>query len=278
MDKVKIKVGISFVFLIIICLLCGQFLLLINYTLALILHEMAHFYLARSKGYRVNRIKLDMLGMKLNISENIDKNDHFWIALAGPMINFALCIICAGMWWIVPESFYFTSVFFQANLMLAIFNIIPIEPLDGGTMFKCILAKANKKVANTVSKILNIIFIVGFLALFFVSFDSEPNLILLLFAIFFTTNLIKSKKESQYDLYYKFLLKRNTPISKVNLLKVSAETTLFECFKQIKNNCYTVFYYSANPPHYISETDLQLLLTKYGASMKIKDVFDNIKK
>jgi len=274
MSKVKFRVGIPYIVLVICCILYGQFLLIFNYTLALLLHEMAHYYLARSKGYRVNNIKLDLLGMKLSISQNIDKNDHFWIALAGPLLNFILCVLCFALWWLWPESYCFTENFFQANFILAIFNLMPIEPLDGGTMLNSLLSKGSKKLSLLISKILDIAFIVIFLILFIISFDTEPNLILLLFSIFFAVNLKKSKKQSEYDLYYNTLFKRNKPIEKVNLLKVSANTTLFECFKNIKQNNYTVFYYPANKPYYITETDLQMIMTRYDLQTKIEEVYN----
>ena len=275
MSKPKIKIGISYLVLVIVCLLCSQFLLLINYTLALLLHELAHYYIAKSKGYKVGHLKLDLLGMKLKISDNIDKNDHFWIAFAGPIVNFILCILCTALWWIIPESFYFSSAFFQANLILALFNILPIEPLDGGVMLNCLLNKANKKVSKVISKIVNILFIIVFVLLFFISLDNEPNLILLMFAIFFVVNLIKNNKKQEYENYTKFLLKKNLPISKVNLVKISSTTTLFDCFKQIKSNQYTVFYYETKKCH-ITENDLQLLLTKYDLQTKIIDLIDKI--
>ena len=275
MSKVKFKIGISYIILVICCILYNQFLLIFNYTLALIFHEMAHYYTAKSKGYKVNNIKLDLLGMRLCISQNIDKNDHFWIALAGPLINFVICILCFALWWLWPESYYFTENFFQANFILAIFNLMPVEPLDGGAMLKSLLSKGNHKIASIISKVVDTIFIVVFVILFFISCDTEPNLILLLFAMFFAANLIKSKKQSEYDLYYKMLFKRNKPIEKVNLLKVGADTTLFECFKQIKETNYTVFYYQSNKPYYMTETELQLLLTKHGLQTKVKEVVNN---
>lgn len=274
MTKTKFKIGISYILLVIAGLICNQVLLIINYTVALFVHEMAHCYVARNKGYRVNNIKIDLLGMRLNISQNINKNDKFWIALAGPLANFILCIICTASWWIVPQSIYITSTFFQANLLLAIFNILPIEPLDGGIMLKTLLSKTNDKISNIISKIISIVFIVLFVILFFLSCENEPNLILLLFAIFFVINLLKSKKTDEYDRYYKLLLKKHSPISKVNLLKISSEATLLDCFKQLKENNYTIFYYPNLKPYYITESELQLLITKFDINSNIQDVLN----
>lgn len=272
MGKVKFKVGISYFVMIIFCLLFGQFLLLINYTVALLIHEMAHYWETKKRGYRVNYIKLDMLGMKLNISENIEKNDHFWIALAGPAINFCLCILCCALWWIAPESYYYTSNFFNANLMLATFNMLPIEPLDGGVIVKCLLTNLKRKKQERISKVCNITIILVFILLFILSFKAEPNYIFVVFSIFFLMNLISKKKKDNVDLCYKMLFKKNKPIEKVNLYKISGETTLLDCFKNLKQNNYSVFYYQSEKPYYITEIELQILITKYALSTQIKEI------
>lgn len=274
MKNAKFKIGVSYLLLLVVCLICGKFVLLINYTLTLFLHEMAHYYVAKSKGYKVNSIKLDLLGMKLNISQNIDKNDQFWIAIAGPMLNFFLCLICCAFWWIIPESYYFTSDLFSANLTLALFNILPIEPLDGGVMLNSLLSKVNSKVARLISKILNICFIALFSVLFIASFDTGINLFYAMFAIFFAINLAKTKSQNEYDLYYKLLMKKNSPITKVNLLKVEPTTNLFDCFKMIKPNVYTVFYYPYHQPKYFTELEIQTLMTKYDIKTTIKEICD----
>lgn len=274
MSKPKIKIGISYLLLLVCCLFYGQILLIINYTLALIFHELGHMWVAKSKGYNATNMKLDLLGMKLNIKQTIDKNDRFLIALAGPVVNFIFCILCFALWWLVPESYYFSYNFFQANWTVAIFNLMPAEPLDGGVMLNSLISFKSGKFASIISKILNITFIILFSILFILSFDSQPNLILLLFAIFFVVNLIKQKNQSNYDACYKTLFKRSAPITKVQLLKVNKGTTLFECFKYIKQSNYIVFYYPEKPPYYITEVELQNLLLKYDLNTKIEDAFN----
>lgn len=70
------------------------------------------------------------------------RSDMFWIALAGPLSNMLLAVIGAMAVTLVAAQMRMSDVqkplamllsqFILTNLFLAVFNLIPIHPLDGG--------------------------------------------------------------------------------------------------------------------------------------------------
>ena len=75
------------------------------------------------------------------------KTGMMWVALAGPATNFALAFIAAllahAAGWVESEwLFRFLGLSIVANLVLGLFNLIPVPPLDGGRILVGILPMA----------------------------------------------------------------------------------------------------------------------------------------
>ena len=270
MQNTKVKVSVSFILLAILFLISQQFLLFINYILALTFHEMAHIYVAKTQGYNTNTIKFDMLGASIKLDNKIQKDDLFSIAFAGPAINFIICIICTSLWWIVPEMYVFTADFFRCNLILASFNMLPVEPLDGSKMLDSIISKRNQKISKIVSISINIFAVVLFAILFIISCFNALNLTYLLFAIFFASNFLPKRKVN-FDVYYKLFFKKTKQIEKINFLHIQPNCTLIEMLKQTKEGYYTIFYLELNNPVYITEKEFQTMITKNALNDTIKE-------
>lgn len=130
MRKISKKIRFNWLFLLLIIgiLLFDNFKNFIIYFLVVGLHELAHFIVAKKLGYKLNKFYIMPYGVCLNY-ENIvfQGNDEFLIALAGPLFNYLLCVICLAIWWLFPITYYYLDYFCFCNLLLATFNILPYE-------------------------------------------------------------------------------------------------------------------------------------------------------
>ena len=117
-------------------------------------HELGHSLVARSQGIKVNSIKLFLFGGIASIeSESKTPGEAFQVAIAGPAVSlflfFALTVIGSVITLPAIASGVLASVA-TTNLILALFNLIPGLPLDGGQIFKAAVWKATKSRAKGV--------------------------------------------------------------------------------------------------------------------------------
>ena len=119
------------------------------FFVALLLHELAHSLLAKSRGLRVRAITLFALGGVSQIeSEAPDAKSEFWIAIVGPLASLVIGVVCLllarSTGWILnseprtPISAVLVWLGY-INLMLAAFNLVPGYPLDGGRVLRALI-------------------------------------------------------------------------------------------------------------------------------------------
>ncbi|MBI2430935.1 MAG: site-2 protease family protein [Candidatus Levybacteria bacterium] len=72
---------------------------------------------------------------------NLSKREEIYVALAGPLSNLSLAIIFAIVIRFLPlPPFY---IFIQTNIVLAVFNLLPLPPLDGSKILLNLLPEAH---------------------------------------------------------------------------------------------------------------------------------------
>ena len=131
MKNFSLRVHPLFLLTGIVYLIAGRGFAFLASLSAALVHEVAHARMADIRGYKMRRIVLMPYGAVLKGGEDISRSDSLLIALAGPIVSLLFAIVTVALWWLIPEAYHYTLDFMQANLMLALFNMIPVFPLDG---------------------------------------------------------------------------------------------------------------------------------------------------
>jgi Zn-dependent protease len=112
---------------------------------SIILHELAHAVMARGFGLPIGGITLFIFGGVAELrQEPATPRSEFWVAIIGPVASIAISGICyVGYLGANSVSWEMGSVVLKflalTNTVLALFNLVPAFPLDGGRVLRSIL-------------------------------------------------------------------------------------------------------------------------------------------
>jgi stage IV sporulation protein FB len=131
-----------FVLLMLCSIFIGYFIELLTLFTIVFIHELGHVSMAKGFGWRVKEVQLLPFGGVAVVEEsgNIPAYEEIWVALAGPLQNVWMAVFAYAMnhygigdavWW---------EYFMQANILIGLFNLLPIQPLDGGKIFVALLS------------------------------------------------------------------------------------------------------------------------------------------
>ena len=164
-----------------------------------VLHEFGHILTARKFGVKTKRITLLPIGGMASMDKIPEKpKQELLVAVAGPAVNIVVATILLLFlpldWLVQLDQAELETLLLHidiqnlliyllaANMMLALFNFIPAFPMDGGRIFRALLAmkigrvKATR-IATIVGQFLAIVF-------FFIGLFYNPFLILIALFIF----------------------------------------------------------------------------------------------
>ena len=112
-------------------------------------HELAHSVVSKAQGVPVTRITLFIFGGGAQISQVQRRaRDEFRMAWAGPLMSLALAAGFGAVWFATRQSFIAINAvagwLAGTNAALALFNLLPGFPLDGGRILHSIVWGATK--------------------------------------------------------------------------------------------------------------------------------------
>jgi stage IV sporulation protein FB len=123
--KIKIHYSLSLLFFIFI--FTGFYLEFFIFFLVIFAHELGHYLVARIYGVKIEHLTFTVLGGVLKIETvNISWIKQIFLYGAGIIVNLLLFFGSRYL----PNP-YFKKLFLNYNLLLIVFNLLPIYPLDG---------------------------------------------------------------------------------------------------------------------------------------------------
>ena len=185
----SIKVDLKIFLLVIFLILSGQskiYLIIFAFTA---IHEVGHLICGLILGLKPKTIKIMPMGLSILFkNEQLKWWKELLVCIAGPIVNFFIALITYNI-----KAQY---LIIYTNILIGVFNLLPVIPLDGGRAIKAILKrllcykKANKYISLISYATMVVISIIGL----FIIIKLNNIFILLTIAYLWVITISENKK------------------------------------------------------------------------------------
>jgi Zn-dependent protease/CBS domain-containing protein len=200
----------------------------------ILLHEFGHSLVAMRFGYEIDSITLWLFGGVARFTDiPEDWKQELLIAVAGPAVSVALGVLSYLAFLVVPSSQ--TAVLFVlgylavTNVALAVFNMLPGFPMDGGRVLRALLARTRSharatQIAAEVGKVFA--FLLGIVGLF-------SNLFLIALAFFIYMGASSEAQQTVMKAAFEDVTVRDIMTARDDLKTVTEETSVAELMSRM---------------------------------------------
>ena len=231
---ITFKIHVFYWIMAFICGITGYFKNFLLFSLIIIIHEFGHVTASLIYKWKIKKVVILPRGGITIFDEIISKylNEEFVILIFGPLFQIIFYLIYTYI-------FGFNQILYNYNLILLLFNLLPIYPLDGYKLLNIILNiffsfKLSHLISIIISLIINILLVIYIVLNF--------NLILFFASINLLIRNIKELRNHNI-LFNKFLLERllyNINLKKTKIIKSNNLKKMKREYKHIflSNNKY----------------------------------------
>ncbi len=213
----RFKIDLKIFIFMILFLFTSQIETYATMMIFAIIHEFGHLIAGLILGMKPEKMEIMPYGVSISFKIMLDdynKKIHngnlleikkIIVALAGPFTN--LLIILAT--WNINQNVFSSLIIIYANILLIIFNLLPIYPLDGGRILKGILhiifgkRKAEKYINHISFVSVIILTLISSILVYSVKNISIFLIILVLWGIFIKQDIIDKRRDKIYNLIQK---------------------------------------------------------------------------
>ena len=261
------------------CIMLGETDALLCAGAALLLHECAHGIAIRNLGNRVTRLNVYPFGAVMHLEPMTARPGGAWIAaIAGPLGSFlAACVtrLCVGFF---PHAEWLNR-FYATNLAIALLNLLPAFPLDGGRIAQQLLLRTvSERTANRMLLAFTGTIAAGLIGCFCrllhrgIFAWTVPML-----TVFLIGAAIRESRQSamgpvRHVLDRQAALQRGQSMNAA-IVAVSPSVTIGEALGLIRPTRYTILHVSSGRTFYsIEEATLLELAAKFDRQTPLKDI------
>ncbi|HLR64461.1 MAG TPA: site-2 protease family protein [Pseudogracilibacillus sp.] len=246
----KIKIDYLFLLYVTGAFLLGFLLEMIICLVIIILHELGHLMAMRICNWKVDEFRLSIFGGSIQYEEeaNRDMYEEWFVVIAGPFVHTLIYSISIAMYPIYESDLIQMILFY--NMIILIFNLLPIYPLDGGRMILLMFEHFlpiyyARKVVYMIS--ICIVIMLGITLLI-------KQMIPLLFVLIILSFLHLNIKHLQYMMEhftYDLFKRRNSNVNYKMVFKHVRNDRFEKLIKLIKRNKRTIFIVPVEGRHYL---------------------------
>lgn len=178
----KIKIHYSTIFLYFVAFLTGKFIPFFIYFLIASIHELSHILLAKIFKLKVKKIEIYPFGLSATLDSlnSLHPFKSILILLAGPLSYFLSFLVLKTLFYFDVLSYNMFIKSLEINRIVALFNLLPIWPLDGSKIMFYILS-----FFVTLRKCYYYVIVTSIISTLYVVFKTikNPQLVILTFLI-----------------------------------------------------------------------------------------------